>query len=106
MFDKSQIIHLIQQDLKHSQLTEALRNLGLDDGGLYSLDLMSLIAQLMQVPPEKMENFTEIYGSYLDKSAQYTVTYRGESLLQKAEQCYKALLIILERFDMGTGNYL
>ena len=53
MFDKSQIIHLIQQDLKHSQLTEALRNLGLDDGGLYSLDLMSLVAQLMQVPPEQ-----------------------------------------------------
>jgi len=92
MIDRSQIIHLIQQDLKHSQLTEALRNLGLDDGGLYSLDLMSLVAQLMQVPPEKMENFAEIYGRYLDKAAEYPVTYLGEYLLPAAEACYHRLL--------------
>jgi hypothetical protein len=92
MFDKSQIIHLIQQDLKHSQLTENLRQLGLDDGGLYSLDLISLVAQLMQVPPKQMENFTEIYGSYLDKAAEYPVTYLGEHLLPAAEACYRGLL--------------
>lgn len=92
MIDKSQIIHLIQQDLKHSQLTEALRNLGLDDGGLYSLDLMSLVAQLMQVSPEHMENFAEIYGGCLDKAAQYPVTYLGEHLLLVAEECYLQLL--------------
>lgn len=88
MIDKSQIIHLIQQDLKHSQLTEALRNLGLDDGGLYSLDLVSLVAQLMQVPDEQMENFTEIYGSYLDKATKYPVTYIGKHLLSAAEECF------------------
>ncbi|MBW8201676.1 hypothetical protein [Flagellimonas abyssi] len=92
MFDKSQIIHLIQQDLKHSQLTEALRNLGLDDGGLYSLDLMSLVAQLMQVPPEHMEDFAEIYGSYLDRAAAYPVTYLDEYLLPVAEACYFKLM--------------
>nr|WP_321416137.1 hypothetical protein [uncultured Allomuricauda sp.] len=92
MFNKSQIIHLIQQDLKHSQLTEALRNLGLDDGGLYTLDLMSLVAQLMQVPPEHMANFTEIYGSYLDKATAYPVTYLGEHLMPVAEACYRRLL--------------
>lgn len=92
MIEKAQIIHLIQQDLKHSQLTESLRNLGLHDGGLYSLDLMSLVAQLMQVPPEKMENFAEIYGSYLDRAAAYPVTYLGEHLLPVAEACYFRLL--------------
>ncbi|MBW8244532.1 hypothetical protein K1F50_17120 [Muricauda oceani] len=92
MFDKSQIVHLIQQDLKHSQLTEALRNLGLDDHGLYSLDLMSLVAELMQVPPEQMEHFTEIYGSYLDKAVDYPITYLGEHLLPVAEACYRRLL--------------
>lgn len=92
MIDKSQIIHIIQQDLKHSQLTEALRNLGLDDGGLYSLDLISLVAQLMQVTPEHMEHFIEIYGSYLDKVNQYPTTYLGEYLLPVAEECYLKLL--------------
>ncbi len=92
MLDKSQIIHIIQQDLKHSQLTEALRNLGLDDGGLYSLDLITLVAQLMKVPPEHMESFTEIYGSYLDRAAKYPVTYLGEYLLPVAEACYFRLL--------------
>ena len=92
MFDKSQIVHLIQQDLKHSQLTEALRNLGLDDHGLYTLDLMSLVAELMQVPPEQMEHFTEIYGSYLDKAVEYPVTYLGEHLLPVAEACYFKLM--------------
>nr|WP_288936177.1 hypothetical protein [uncultured Allomuricauda sp.] len=96
MFNKSQIIHLIQQDLKHSQLTEALRSSGLDDGGLYSLDLMSLVAKLMQVPPEQMENFVEIYGSYLDKAAEYPVTYLGEHLMPVAEGCYNQLLKVVE----------
>jgi hypothetical protein len=92
MVDKSQIIHLIQQDLKHSQLTEALRNLGLDDGGLYSLDLISLVTQLMKVPSEHMERFAEIYGSYLDKANQFPTTYLGEHLLPVAEECYLELL--------------
>ncbi|BDW91907.1 hypothetical protein MACH07_07390 [Flagellimonas marinaquae] len=91
MFDKSQIIHLIQQDLKHSQLTEALRNLGLDDGGLYSLDLMSLVAQLMQVPLEQMENFAEIYGSYLDQVIDCPISNLGTEIYPVAECCYNEL---------------
>ncbi|WP_418499592.1 hypothetical protein [Flagellimonas sp.] len=92
MIDKSQIIHIIQQDLKHSQLTEVLRNLGLDDGGLYSLDLISLVAQLMQVPPKHIEHFEEIYGGYLDKANQFPITYLGEYLLPVAKDCYLQLL--------------
>lgn len=92
MHKKTLVIKIIQQDLKHSQLTENLRQQGLDDGGLYSLDLISLVAQLMQVSPEQMENFTEINGSYLDKAAHYPVTYLGEHLLPAAEACYLMLL--------------
>lgn len=55
MHNKALVIRLIQQDLKHSQLTEQLRQMGWDDGGLYALDLMTLVAELMEVPPTKMD---------------------------------------------------
>ena len=92
MFDKSQIIRLIQQDLKHSQLTERLRHMGLDDGGLYTLDLMTLVAELMEVPPTKMDQFATIYGKYLDYATEYPVTHLGEELLPLAEGCYVELM--------------
>ncbi|MEO2050888.1 MAG: hypothetical protein ABGX00_03925 [Allomuricauda sp.] len=92
MFDKSQIIRLIQQDLKHSQFTEQLRHMGLDDGGLYALDLMTLIAELLEVPPNKMDQFATIYGKCLDQATASPVTYLGEELLPLAEGCYLELL--------------
>lgn len=92
MFDKSQIIRLIQQDLKYSQLTEQLRLIGWDDGGLYTLDLMTLVAELMEVPPTKMDQFATIYGKYLDQATAYPVTHLGEELLPVAEGCYLELL--------------
>ncbi|AEM69846.1 hypothetical protein Murru_0797 [Allomuricauda ruestringensis DSM 13258] len=68
MHSKLLAVRLIQQDLKHSQLTDALRQIGLDDGGLYALDLMTIVAELMEVPPAKMERFAEMYGGYLDQA--------------------------------------
>ncbi|THV57307.1 hypothetical protein EZV76_15035 [Flagellimonas alvinocaridis] len=96
MFDKSHIILLIQQDLKHSQLTETLRHMGLDDGGLYALDLITIVARLMEVPPHQMDDFAEVYGTFLDEAPQYPTTYLGEALLPVAEECYKKLLGCLE----------
>ncbi|MBA4747009.1 MAG: hypothetical protein H2058_17350 [Muricauda sp.] len=96
MHSKPLAVRLIQQDLKHSQLTEHLRQMGLDDGGLYALDLMTIVAELMEVPPKKMENFVEIYGSCLDKATEYPITYLGEHLLPVAECCYKKLSQCLE----------
>lgn len=55
MRHKTLIIQLIRQDLKHSQLTGSLKSLGLEDGGLYALDLMALVAQFMKVPAAKLE---------------------------------------------------
>jgi NADH:ubiquinone oxidoreductase subunit E len=92
MHNKALVIRLIQQDLKHSQLTEQLRHMGLDDGGLYTLDLMTLVAELLEVPPNKMDQFATIYGKYLDQAMEYPVTHMGEELLPLAEGCYLELL--------------
>ncbi|MEX0313121.1 MAG: hypothetical protein AB3N18_03015 [Allomuricauda sp.] len=91
MYSKSLIITLIQQDLKHSQLTQTLRNIGLDHGGLYDLDLVSLVVKLMQVPPQNLEAFVEMYCSYLDRATQWPTSYHGKELLPVAEECYGRL---------------
>ncbi|WP_318345251.1 hypothetical protein [Flagellimonas baculiformis] len=91
MHNKTLVIRLIQQDLKHSQLTEQLRQMGLDDGGLYSLDLMTIVAEFMEVPPKKMERFAEIYGCYLDEATAYPISYLGGHLLPVAERCHEKL---------------
>lgn len=96
MHNKTLVIRLIQQDLKHSQLTETLRQIGLDDGGLYSLDLMTIVAELMEVSPRKMERFAEIYGSYLDQATAYPISHLGKALLPVAECCHEKLLHCLE----------
>lgn len=95
MHNKMVVIRLIQQDLKHSQLTEQLRHMGLDDGGVHTLDLMTLIAELLEVPPAKMDQFAAIYGKYLDQATAYPVTHMGEELLPVAEGCYVELLGLL-----------
>lgn len=92
MHNKMVVIRLIQQDLKHSQLTEQLRRMGWDDGGLYALDLMTLVAELMEVPPTKMDLFAAIYGQYLDRATKYPITHLGEELLPVAEGCYVELV--------------
>ncbi len=96
MNNRELVVQLIQQDLKHSQLTETLRHMGLDDGGLYALDLITIVAQLMEVPPHQMDDFAEVYGAFLDEAPQYPTTYLGEVLLPVAEECYKKLLGCLE----------
>jgi hypothetical protein len=96
MNNRELLVQLIQQDLKHSQLTETLRHMDLDDGGLYALDLITIVAQLMEVPPRQMDDFAEVYGTFLDEAPQYPTTYLGEALLPVAEECYKRLLGCLE----------
>ncbi|RYC51833.1 hypothetical protein [Flagellimonas olearia] len=91
MDNRELVVQLIQQDLKHSQLTETLRHMGLDDGGLYALELITIVARLMDVPPYQMDDFAEVYGTFLDEAPQYPTTYLGEALLPVAEECYAAL---------------
>ncbi|KAB7528113.1 hypothetical protein F8C76_09540 [Flagellimonas olearia] len=96
MDNRELVVQLIQQDLKHSQLSETLRHMGLDDGGLYALDLITIVARLMEVPPHQMDDFAEVYGTFLDEAPQYPTTYLGEALWPVAEECYKKLLGCLE----------
>ncbi len=91
MRHKTLIIHLIRQDLKHSQLTDTLKGMGLEDGGLYALDLMALVAQLMKVPASQLEQFTTTYGQFLDRAPQLPISFSGQELTPVAEACYKQL---------------
>ena len=87
MKTKSLIIQLIQQDLKHNQLLMALRTMGFEDSGLYDLDLMEIVAQLLEIPLAQMEEFTEIYGGYLDSAHTFPVSFERRELLNVAEEC-------------------
>lgn len=97
MENKDLIIWLIQQDLKHSQLMQSLRQIGLDDGGLHTLDIMSIVARLMHVPEGKVSDlWGGIYGSFLDGATLHEVSYLGEELMPIAENCYELLLACTE----------
>ncbi len=98
MENSSLIVQLIQQDLKHNQLLMALRSMGLEDGGLYDLDLMGIVANLMLVPDLELEKFTSIYGDYLDRAHQFPVCFDGSELMCIAEECYNCLLKLLNTF--------
>ena len=91
MHHKTLMIQLIRQDLKHSQLTGSLKAFGLEDSGLYALDLMALVAQLMKVPASQLEQFTTIYGQFLDRAPQLPISFNGQELAPVAEACYKQL---------------
>jgi len=97
MTDKDLIIQLIQQDLKHHQLTEGLRRLGLDDGGLHSLNLLPIIAQLMGIPKRKVhDRWAAIYNSFMRETPQSKISELGEALQPVAEKCYEMLVSHVE----------
>jgi len=55
MSQKELIISLIQQDLKHSQLILGLDELGMDASDKHSLEILDVVANLMQVPDGEIE---------------------------------------------------
>ncbi|UTW67959.1 hypothetical protein KFE94_07540 [bacterium SCSIO 12643] len=97
MKNKDLILQLIQQDLKHNQLTEGLRQIGLDDYGRYCLDIQPMVAQLMGMEKEQVsDRWTEIYGSFMDNAHQTKTSDRGEELIPVAQKCYDMLLACIE----------
>jgi hypothetical protein len=97
MNNKDLILQLIQQDIKHNQLTEGLRQLGLDDNGLHCLDILTIVARLMDIPKGKVQDrWAEIYGSFLDETHKHPVSDLGEELKPVAEKCYEMLLACTE----------
>ena len=94
---KDLILKLIQQDLKHNQLTTGLRNLGLDDSGLHCLDILSIVARLMEIPEgEIQDSWGTVYTNFMNESYKHKVSDRGEELKPLAEECYGKLISFTE----------
>jgi len=91
------VLQLIQQDLKHHQLTLGLNRLGLDDTGLHCLDILSIVAELMKIPEGKLhDKWDRIYISFMHQAQEYKISGRGEELKPLAEKCYQMLIDCVE----------
>ena len=100
MTRKQLIISLIQQDLKHSQLVTGLDQLGLDASNKHCLELLDIIANLMQVP----EGYSEIiwgkmYVSLMAETVHFDIEDTSIKLRPYAETCYKELRGVLKKVE-------
>lgn len=93
--NKKLIIKLIQQDLKHNQLTTGLRQLGLDTN-LHNLEIMDIVAQLMGIS-EPSEKWIETYIDFLNKADQYNISNKGNELIILAKNCYEKLILCMNK---------
>lgn len=84
------IVKLIQQDLKHNQLTVGLQKIGLDTN-LHDLEIIDVVAQLMGIKDISNE-WLETYISFLEQSSKFEVSDNGKDLTPLAKACYKELL--------------
>ena len=97
MSNEDIIIGLIQMDMKHNQLVGGLRAIGLDGGGLFELEALEMIAELMEVPDGKIEDrLYAMYVGFIDEAANYEITDRGESLRPLADLAYRQLRAFVE----------
>lgn len=97
MENKELILRLIQQDLKHNQLTHGLFQIGLENNGTHDLDILSIVAQLMQVPQGKFEDrWCDLYFSYMNEASKTEIANNTENLLPMAQDCYNMLQNYIE----------
>ena len=102
MPNKQLIISLIQQDLKHSQLIVGLDQLGLEASERHCLQLLDIVAKLMQVPEGVVEfDWGRVYITYMAECKGVDVDYTADSLRPYAEFCYDALCEILNEAHAG-----
>ncbi|HBF21803.1 MAG: hypothetical protein CMI36_15230 [Owenweeksia sp.] len=94
--NKDLTIRLIQAYLKHNQLISALESIHLDTAGMYFINLVEIVAQLMGIEGEKSDQWFTIYDSYMEHSYNYQVEDRGDNLLPVAEDCYNHLAACLQ----------
>jgi len=98
MTQKDLIISLLQQDLKHSQLVMGLDRLGLEASERHCLQLLDIIANLMQVPEGHVEfDWGKLYITYMAESVEFEIDCTTDSLKAYAETCYDELLGVLKR---------
>ena len=97
MQNKELIIQLIQQDLKHHQLLLGLEQIGLHAEDTHHLKLLSIIAQLMQVPQGEIDDeWSVVYVNYMQEATRFKITATGETLLPLATACYGRLRNLLD----------
>jgi hypothetical protein len=102
MSNKELIISLIQQDLKHSQLIVGLDQLGLEASERHCLQLLDIVANLMQVPEGTVEfDWGSVYITYMAECKGIEVEYTADSLRPYAEYCYNDLCEILNQAHAG-----
>ena len=96
MSNKELIIKLIQQDLKHCQLVVGLDQLGLEASDKHCLELLDIVADLMQVPAGNLEfDWGRVYITYMSECTGVEVESTSDSLRPYAEYCYDDLCEIL-----------
>jgi hypothetical protein len=96
MKTKDLIINLLQQDLKHNQLLNSLDKIGLSRGGLHELEMLELIAELMEVSEEARDNWSTRYVALMEESSRFPLEERTEVLRPLAEICYYQLKGVLQ----------
>ena len=96
MSNKELIISLIQQDLKHSQLVSGLDNIGLEASEKHCLQLLDIVAELMEVPEGNLEfDWGRMYVSLMAESVHFDIDYTSDDLRPYAEACYAELTNVL-----------
>ena len=98
--NKELIIKLIQEDLKHCQLVVGLDQLGLEASDNHCLELLDIVADLMQVPTGNLEfDWGRVYITYMSECTGLEVESTSASLRPYAEYCYNDLCEILHSAD-------
>lgn len=101
MPNKELIISLIQQDLKHSQLILGLDELGLEASDKHCLEILDIVANLMQVPDGDLEHVPiaigrgRVYITYMAESKRVGVHHTSETMRPFAEACYEGLVQVI-----------
>jgi hypothetical protein len=86
------IVSLIQQDLKHNQLTTGLAKLGLEPD-VHSLEIVEVVARLMGVEKgDVSDQWVKTYFSFLDRAHHFKISELAEELKPLAEECYDLLV--------------
>lgn len=99
--NKSLIIQLIVQDMKHEQLIGGLSNLGLQPD-LHRLDICLIVADLMGLSDTNMpSDWMETYMDFLGHAECYEITGDGKNLVPLAEVCYSFLMKCVERSEVA-----
>ncbi len=98
MINKDFIIKLIQQDLKHNQLTTRLRKAGLEGEEVFSLGISDMVAELMSVPQTGgiRDQWMEMYIEFMEDVVHFDISGRSESFQPFAEMCYRRLYALLK----------